>query len=200
MSEDQSLSLIHSILILVLLGSGLIFHFRGRISTAIKYAGIWVVIILALVFIYSYKHDFSDFKNRLISSLSPSTVITNKDGSISVRVSQDNHFYINTEINGKNVRFMVYTGASDIVINKETAKKIGIDIKDLKFINTYYTANGKVRGAPIRLESIKVGNIVINDVRASVNEADMNKSLLGMSFLNKLRGYEVKKDVLTLWP
>ncbi|PIR39900.1 MAG: hypothetical protein COV35_00330 [Alphaproteobacteria bacterium CG11_big_fil_rev_8_21_14_0_20_39_49] len=200
MSEDQSAQLIHSLLLLVLLTSGLIFHFRNRLGTAVKYAGIWISVILAMVLLYSYKHDFSDFKERLLSSLSPSTVINNDDGSISVKASQDGHFYINTEINGQSVRFMVDTGASDIVINKRTAEKIGIDLNSLQYINTYYTANGKVRGAPVRLENIKVGNYTINDIRASVNEADMNKSLLGMSFLNKLNGYEVKNDTLTLWP
>ncbi|MDA0782202.1 MAG: TIGR02281 family clan AA aspartic protease [Rickettsiales bacterium] len=200
MSEDQSAQLIHSLLLLVLLASGLIFHFRNRLGMAVKYAGIWISVIMVMVLLYSYKHDFSDFKERLLSSLSPSTVINNDDGSISVKASQDGHFYINTEINGQSVRFMVDTGASDIVINKSTAEKIGIDLNRLQYINTYYTANGKVRGAPVRLESIKVGNYTINDIRASVNEADMNKSLLGMSFLNKLNGYEVKNDTLTLWP
>ncbi len=200
MNEEQSISLIHSLLLLVFLSSGLIFHFRNKPGTALKHAAIWLVIILGLVILYSYKHDFSDFKDRLVSSLSPSTVITNEDGSISVKSSQDGHFYINTEVSNQSIKFMVDTGASDIVIDKETAKKIGININDLKFINTYYTANGKVRGAPVRLKSIKVGKYIISDVRASVNEADMNSSLLGMSFLNKLSGYEVKKDVLTLWP
>ena len=200
MSEDQSISIIHSVLLLVLLSSALLLHFRNRLGTAIKYAAIWIVIILALVVLYSYKHDFSDFKDRLISALSPSTVIKNNDGSISVKASKNGHFNINTKVNGHSVRFLIDTGASDVVIDKDTARKIGINVDELLFINTYYTANGTVKGAPIRLEQIKVGDYIIRDVKASVNEADMNKSLLGMSFLNRLNGYEVKKDKLTLWP
>ena len=89
MSEDQSAQLIHSLLLLVLLASGLIFHFRNRLGMAFKYAGIWISVIMVMVLLYSYKHDFSDFKERLLSSLSPSTVINNDDGSISVKASQD---------------------------------------------------------------------------------------------------------------
>jgi len=200
MSEDQTLSMVHYVLILVLISSGLLVHFRGKMSKAFKYAGIWLVIIMSLTVLYTFKHDFQDFKDRVVGAFLPSKAINNEDGSISFRVSKDGHYYINTVTNGKNVKFMVDTGASDIVIDRKLARRIGIDINSLRFIMTYNTANGTVRGAPIRLESLKIGDYAFYDIRASVNEADMDEPLLGMRFLDKLDGYEVKRDTLTIWP
>ena len=55
-----------------------------------------------------------------------------------------------------------------------------------------------IRGAPVRLLRITIGPIELDDVRASVNEAPMKHSLLGMSFLERLSGYEVAHETLTL--
>lgn len=200
MNEDQTLSLVHSIILLVFLSGGLIMHFKDRPANSLKYAAMWLVIILALVILYSYRYDFYDIKDRLVATLSPASAVTGEDGSLSFRVSQDGHFYINTQVNGKDVRFMVDTGASDIVLDPNTAKKIGINLRDLNYTKTYNTANGTVRGASISLKTIQIGDYTLKDVRASVNEADMDKPLLGMSFLEKLDGYEVKRGTLTLWP
>lgn len=200
MNEEQTISLIHYILIFVLLSGALIMHFRQNISKAFKYAGIWLLIIVVLTTLYTFKHDFNDFKDRVAGAFLPSKAINNEDGSISFRVSKDGHYYIDTHTNGEKVKFMLDTGASDIVIDKALAKKIGIDIESLRFVMTYNTANGKVRGAPIRIESLKIGDYAFYDIRASVNEVDMDKPLLGMSFLDKLDGYEVKRDTLTIWP
>ncbi len=55
-----------------------------------------------------------------------------------------------------------------------------------------------MRGAPVRLGEIVLGPIRLTDVVASVNEAPMGSSLLGMTFLGRLGGYEVRDDTLTL--
>ncbi len=175
-------------------------HFKDRPANSLKYVAMWLIIILALVILYSYRYDFYDIKDRLIATLSPASAVTAEDGSISFRVSQDGHFYINTQVNGEDVRFMVDTGASDIVLDQKTAKKIGIDLSNLKYTKTYNTANGTVRGASIILKTIQIDGYIVRDVRASVNEADMKQPLLGMSFLENLEGYEVKRGILTLWP
>jgi aspartyl protease family protein len=200
MSETNIPNIIYYILLILFVGSGVLFHYRNKFGKAVKDASIWLVIILAIVLLYSSRYKFIDIKDQLVAALSPSSAISNEDGSLSFRAAQDGHFYINTEVNGKNVRFMVDTGASDIVMDKDTARKIGINLNQLNYIKTYHTANGIVRGAPIRIEKIKIDNYILTNVRASVNEADMNKPLLGMSFLNGLEGYEVKRGTLTIWP
>jgi len=93
---------------------------------------------------------------------------------------------------------MIDTGASDISISLKDAKKIGVNIKNLEFNKRYQTANGIALGASISLKEMEVGEIKFFDLTASVNGGDMNNSLLGMSFLKRLKKYEFYQDQLIL--
>ena len=75
---------------------------------------------------------------------------------------------------------------------------MGYDLRDLDFSDAYTTANGSVVGAPIVLDEIAVGPIRMHHVAAVVNGAPMPCSLLGVSFLDRLKSYEVTGGVLTL--
>ena len=100
--------------------------------------------------------------------------------------------------NGVPIRFLIDTGASDIVLNPSDARRLGFDASNLRFSRQYETANGMVRGAPVTLRELRVGQLHLFDVEASVNEAPLEVSLLGMSFLNELSGYEVARGRLIL--
>ena len=101
-------------------------------------------------------------------------------------------------VDGVKIKFLVDTGATDVVLNSGDAMRLGLNFKQLSFDKIYQTANGIVRGAPVKLGRVKIGPIEITNVRASVNGADMTNSLLGMSFLSRIGGYEVIGDRLTL--
>ena len=45
-----------------------------------------------------------------------------------------------------------------------------------------------------------IGNIVLENVSASINKADMGHSLLGMTFLKRLSSYEFTEGKLILRP
>jgi aspartyl protease family protein len=115
-----------------------------------------------------------------------------------IRLSSDGHFYINVKINNATIRFMIDTGASDMVINNADAIKIGVNVQKLHFDKRYNTANGVVLGASVRLQKVEIGNLKFTDVLASINNADMGTSLLGMSFLRKFKKYEFYQDRLVL--
>ncbi|MDG1438754.1 MAG: hypothetical protein P8P98_07220 [Emcibacteraceae bacterium] len=57
-----------------------------------------------------------------------------------------------------------------------------------------------VYDAPVRLNVMEVGPIRLEGIQAFVNEGELDISLLGMSFLNQLTGYEVRDGLLTLYP
>ena len=115
-----------------------------------------------------------------------------------INLSQDGHFYLNVKINNVPVRFMIDTGASDIVLNLDEAKRVGIDVKKLRFDKTYQTANGKSFGAMVVLDEITVADVIFRKVSASVNSAEMGTSLLGMRFLRQFKKYEFYQDKLVL--
>jgi aspartyl protease family protein len=102
------------------------------------------------------------------------------------------------EANGIPLRFLIDTGASDVVLSPAAARAIGIDMEALRFTRVFNTANGTVRGAPYNLASLKVGPIELANVPVSVNQAEMDVSLLGMTFLNRLESFEFRGRQLYL--
>lgn len=196
-SNSDTQNLIYLLILLGFLLSSFVVRKEFKIAKALKYLTIWAMIALFGVALYAYRFEFSDFKNRMMSELNPSSA--RLDGQkLVVNLSQDGHFYLDTKINGKAIRFMIDTGASDIVLNLSDAKKIGINPRNLIYDKRYNTANGVVLGASVRLDEIEVSSVKFYDVKASVNSADLGVSLLGMSFLREFRRYEFYRDKLIL--
>ncbi|MBF0132740.1 MAG: TIGR02281 family clan AA aspartic protease [Magnetococcales bacterium] len=166
--------------------------------TIIKLSAPWLVLSFILFSGYVFRKELSGISQRLRAALVPHSGIESQPGSMHFVRSNDGHFHIHAQINGVGVLFLADTGASDITLDRQTAARIGIDIKKLNFIKTYHTANGVVRGAPIRLERFSVGSLNFSNLPASVNEGAMNQPLLGMRFFNRLQGFEVKDDLLTI--
>lgn len=163
-----------------------------------KYLAIWSAVGLVFVALYAYRFEFADFKTRIAGEINPTSVRLSDSGELEINLSQDGHFYIDVTINETPIRFMIDTGASDIVISLKEAKRLGIDPKKLTFNKPYQTANGTSWGASVKLDKIEIGNAVFRDISASVNNGEMGTSLLGMSFLRKFKKYEFYRDRLVL--
>ena len=95
------------------------------------------------------------------------------------------HFYTTGNINGSSVRFLVDTGASMISLGASDARRIGIDASRGQRGVTN-TANGQAVVSRVKLDTVRVGEIVLNNVDALVHQQDMPMVLLGMSFLNRM--------------
>jgi aspartyl protease family protein len=185
-------------LLLVVMLSGLFSRRDLAFGKILKYLGIWSVIALFIVTLYSYRYEFVDFKSRILGELNPSATQVTKSGNLVINISQDGHFYMDVAVNGIMMRFMIDTGASDITISLGDAKKLGIDLTELQFNKPYQTANGKSWGANIKLREVAVGNAKFYNISASVNSSEMGVSLLGMSFLRQFKKYEFYQDKLIL--
>jgi aspartyl protease family protein len=120
-----------------------------------------------------------------------------------VRLSADGrgHFSGQFRINGKTVQGLVDTGASAVTINESTARKLGFGVNSLDFRYQMNTANGKTAGALITLDRIEIGNVRVRQVEAFVLRDDaLSGTLIGMTFLKKLRSFQVEDGSLTLIP
>lgn len=115
-----------------------------------------------------------------------------------LRRRSDGHFHVVAHVNGVALPFLLDTGASDVALSTDAARKIGVNLRTLKYTRSYQTANGIIKAAPVVLRDIRVGQLRVGDVEASVSQAPMGISLLGMSFLNRLDGWEAKGDKLIL--
>lgn len=191
-------SLAYMALLFAFIGPSAFSRYRGKGTQLLQHLFLWAVIILVLVAGYAYRHEL--LQNRVIASLIPGQPRVQADGTVEFHASENGHFHIIAEIGGVPVEFLADTGASDIVLSPEDARRIGINPATLQYTRVYSTANGIGKGAPVHLPSLRVGSIVIYDIEASVNDAAMENSLLGMRFFRQLRGFSVENDRLILRP
>jgi aspartyl protease family protein len=194
--KEDSGQLVYEILLILIVSSALA---SGKILQNLKYLAIWAGIFLILMTGYSYRYELSSIKEKVLADIIPAKGFQKTPDSISFPVSSDGHFYIRAAVNGIPVTFLADTGASDIVLSPSDAEELGFETDELRFDRFYETANGTVRGSSIRIADLKIGKIHLKEIGASVNEAEMRKSLLGMTFFRRLESYEVKKGVLTLY-
>lgn len=109
------------------------------------------------------------------------------------------HYITNFRLNGRNVEALVDTGATTVAINYETARRIGLMLTEADFKYTVNTANGTTKAASVMIDSIEVGRIQVRNVRAGVlRDNALSGTLIGMSFLNKLKSFQVSNGRLTL--
>jgi aspartyl protease family protein len=190
--------LIYLLVLLPFVCAGLLTRIRARPGSTLGQIGIWVAIFAILVLGYSFRNDFAWIGARVSGELTPSLGMSEAPGEIGFPLAEDGHYYAMAIVDGVRVEFMIDSGASDIVLSPGDARRLGHDLDQLRFTVMAETANGTVFGAPIRLGEIAIGPIVMRDLPAHVNQADMSNSLLGMTFLNRLRSWHVENARLTL--
>ena len=111
---------------------------------------------------------------------------------IELRAGTFGQFRARVDINGFMTRMLVDTGASSIALTARDARNAGIFPNPGDYTVKIRTANGIGRAAPVVLDSVSIGGITLHDVRALVNEpGTLHVSLLGMSFLSRLRRVDI---------
>ncbi len=107
------------------------------------------------------------------------------------------HVIVDAVVNGAPMRMLVDTGASFVTLTPADARAAGITPGELVFNRHASTANGLVRMAMVTLREVRLGQLSLDDVPAAVLE-NLNVSLLGMSFLDRLQSYEMRDGKLTM--
>nr|WP_232372717.1 TIGR02281 family clan AA aspartic protease [Acuticoccus mangrovi] len=171
-----------------------------RLPEIVRTSLFWLIAIVALVGLYAYRVPLQSVGREVAAVLVPG--VTVQDGeSVVVRRSFGGHFEIEGTVDGAPVRFLFDTGASTVVLSAEDAARAGFDPDALDYRVPVVTAGGMTEVAPVRLPDIAIGGIRMESVRAAVaRPGELDRSLLGMSFLNRLSGYDVRRDRLVLIP
>ena len=118
----------------------------------------------------------------------------------SIRKAADGHYWAEADVDGKAVRFLVDTGATAVSLTLEDARRLGIDTSKLSYTYDVITADGKARAAMVKLASISIAGARVDNVDALVIEKGLASSLLGMSYLGRLRAFEATQSALILKP
>ena len=192
MSGDSLANLGYFALLLLALGGAYLASHRQSVGKSLQMALVWGMIFMGCMAIYGLWGDISRDYGR------KSLPITQQDGAIALPRASDGHYYVTANVNGTEIEFLVDTGASDIVLSRLDAARIGFDLDRLAFLGSARTANGVVPIAYGRLKTIRLGNHLDQAVSVSINGGEMDKSLLGMSYLGRFGRIEMTQDQLIL--
>ncbi len=164
---------------------------------------LWYLFILVLLLtgVAVAVGDLSDKLDRATTD-EPRLVASDVEGDgvseLEIAQGRDGHFVLEAKVNGEPIEFLVDTGASLVVLGPETAERLGFDLDSLEFNSLARTANGSAPIARVLLDEIVIGDLTVGSVEAAIIEKPMTMSLLGMSFLARLGGYEVRDGRLVL--
>ena len=196
--------IVAALALLIFLGGSMLRGYRGRFTGAVRDAVFWGVLGLVLIAGYSYRDQMMPVVRRVAAELVPGTPIQLETGdvkSVGVRIRRqaDGQFIAQASANGAKIEMVVDTGASAVVLNPDDAARAGINVEKLRYTVPMQTANGMTFAARVRLRNVSVGPLSINDVDALIaRPSALRESLLGMSFLSRLRSYEFSGDFLIL--
>jgi len=133
------------------------------------------------------------------AEVQPEALETESRRNAVLYIKNDGHYWARSLLNKKaTVDVMVDTGASIVALTYSDAEKLGLKPDALDYRWRVSTAGGETMGASVLLDSVKISQVHIRDVEAMVLRSDLEQSLLGMSFLNKLHSYEFRGERLIL--
>lgn len=186
-SEDMARLIYLLILLLALLGFSLYGGPRAWVAAAGRLI-VWGLIFAMAIIAYSNRETIR-------AALFPATAVQMEGGGgVELRRGSDGHFHATLVVNGAPIRFVVDTGATDIVLSLADAKKAGVDPDQLVFSGRAITANGAVPIARTRLETVTLGDITARNLPASVTSGALHTSLLGMAYLNRFAKIVITGD------
>ncbi len=195
---------------------------------ALREGAIWLAAVASIFFSIYYFEEIRGWAGRLGSELARSSVQTPQDDALDatsprlehrfelaaqteedeyggtgrvvyLRADRNNQFYARAYINGRPIEVLVDTGASHVSLRYEDARRLGLYVDKRDFTHWARTANGRARIAPIRIDRIRLGDIVVRDVEGFVGEPGKKfVSLLGMSFLRRLKSVRIEGRNLKL--
>jgi aspartyl protease family protein len=195
---DQAVNFLYLMLVLVLVGSALMVR-RIPLGQGLKMFAGWVLIFGAAFVAFALKDDFVALGKRVIAEGRGEGQVVGAGKELRIRKSLDGHFWVNGELNGRNVRFLVDSGATVTSISTATAARAGVEPGG-GFPVLVSTANGTVRAQRARADRLAVGTIERRDLALHVSEAFGDTNVLGMNFLSSLSGWGVEGQWLVLKP
>ena len=191
---DQIAQLIYLGLLTTVLVGYLVVARRQGIGQMLRHAILWALIIVGVTAAWGLWQD--------IEAARAGKVTVTGSGAVSVQAARDGHFHLTLAINDVPVRMVVDTGASQLVLSRADAARVGLDPDALPYLSQGRTANGTVGLARVVLSDVvlRAGDMEIrdSDVPALVNEGQLDVSLLGMGYLRRFARISIADDRLVL--
>jgi len=192
---DQALNFLYLLGCLVLVGSGLMVR-RLPLGQSVRMVLAWLLIFAAAFIVFALKDDFLALGRRVMADLRDDRVVETAGAEIRIRRAEDGHFWVDGELNGRPVRFLIDSGATVTTISGDTARRAGIEPEG-GFGVMVDTANGTTLVDRGRAERVRIGPIERNGLAVHIARGD-SINVIGMNFLSTLSAWGVEGSTLRL--
>jgi aspartyl protease family protein len=190
--------ILYQVGILVLVGSLVLRLFRSRFAEAFQAALIWGIVVLLLLLAYTYRFELKEVGDRLLAELVPGRAVA-RGHTVEIARTAAGDFQIATEVNGVRVPMVLDTGATSVMLTRDAAIAAGLPVEMIRYTVNVETANGRAQAAAVNIDSVAIGGIVEHSVPALIAQpGQLKMSLLGMSFLARLKSWEMRGDHVVL--
>jgi len=119
-------------------------------------------------------------------------------GTLALDRDTQGHFFVNGDVAGTSIRFVIDTGATEVAIGREDAQRLGVLPPDAAFDIELRTASGTITGAHVTLPRLRIGDIQMLNVHAIVVNVPETLPMLGQSFLSRLDSVTITGDRMIL--
>ncbi len=195
---NQALTFLYLLGMLALIGSAFAVR-RVPIGQGLRMAAAWVLIFGAAFVAFTLKDDFAALYRRVVDQSGGGSQVVQQGEALRIRQSADGHFWVEAQLNGEPVRFLIDSGATTTSINGRTARRAGIEPRrGLPVL--VQTANGTIQVQRGRAERLEVGKIRREDLAVHISDGFGETNVLGMNFLSSLSGWSVRRGWLILEP
>jgi aspartyl protease family protein len=197
-NSANMVDIVYTLALLAMLSTGFLVARQTDWRRTARNIALWLALGVVLVLAYAWQEPLKSAALNLRAQVLPGYAVATGARELTIAESDGGHYVVIGSVNGAAVRFLVDTGASDIVLSPGDARRAGIEPESLKYDRPYATANGVGYGASVTLDRLEIGAISLSNVRVSVQQAEMGTSLLGMTFLRRLKSYAVQDRKLVL--
>ena len=167
------------------------FSWKNSLRKFIKFGLIWFIIFIFFIVVALVWENYRSEKSSLN--------IFDKDlERLTLKTASDGHFYVTLSINNKPINFLIDTGATAMILSKKDGEKLGFNVDKLNFSQLAQTANGEILISPVVFDKVSLGFKNFSNVKAFISHTDMEKSLLGMSFLSRLKKLELGRNIMII--
>ena len=193
MTNDLMLGGVYILMAMMLVLGSLMVR-REPVAKMLKMGVAWVVIFAAGFVLFTFRDNFGWVAQRLKAEAVGTPVAEGQETRIPMAI--DGHFWVQAEVNGTPVKFLIDSGATMTTIDRSTASRAGIKVSSRQdqFVRT---GNGIIRVSSGRAEEIEIGGITRRGVGVQVAEND-DLNVLGMNFLSSLSRWGVEGRWLVL--
>lgn len=199
MTGAQSAEIVWLLLAIVLVGSALLSR-RWSLTAALSMALWWIAIFVIALGIFSYRSELGGVADRVKSEVTGEAQQRVEGSALRVAKALDGHFWVEGQVNGHSMRFLIDSGASITALSETSAMAAGLNIDQSGFPMVLTTANGTIEARRSNIATLQIGPLRASDLPIVVSSAFGDINVLGMNFLSKLKSWRVEGDEMILEP